>query len=113
MSLLAQVIVLLKWRRTIRRLRRGRAALYSVLGLRGCSRHESIDRLRRSASGSDLKLWSCRVRPCGEPVRIKVPNDGNTWGPPVYVALLRSRALLVPIAIDSIAVSEGAVDHSR
>lgn len=37
---------------------------------------------------------------------IRVPNTGGGWGPPIYVELLRSRALLEPIALDSILVAE-------
>lgn len=37
---------------------------------------------------------------------IRVPNTGGSWGPPVYVVLLTSRALLEPIANDSVVVPE-------
>jgi uncharacterized protein involved in exopolysaccharide biosynthesis len=37
---------------------------------------------------------------------IRVPTSGGAWGPPVYVELLRSRALLEPIALDSVVVVE-------
>lgn len=37
---------------------------------------------------------------------IRVPPSSGTWGPPVYVELLRSRALLEPIAVDSVVVVE-------
>ena len=33
-------------------------------------------------------------------------TTGGTWGPPIYVELLRSRALLIPIALDSVVVAE-------
>ena len=37
---------------------------------------------------------------------IRIPTSGGSWGPPVYVELLRSRALLQPIAIDTFVVAE-------
>lgn len=37
---------------------------------------------------------------------ISVPSTGSGWGPPVYVELLKSRALLEPLALDTLTVSE-------
>jgi uncharacterized protein involved in exopolysaccharide biosynthesis len=37
---------------------------------------------------------------------IRVPATGGVWGPPVYVELIRTRALLEPIALDTIEVAE-------
>jgi putative tyrosine kinase-like protein/subunit length determinant Wzz-like protein len=37
---------------------------------------------------------------------ITLPNTGNGWGPSVYVELLRSRALLEPLALDTLPVAE-------
>ena len=37
---------------------------------------------------------------------IKLPSGGNGWGPPVYAELLKSRALLQPIAGDTLNVTE-------
>jgi hypothetical protein len=37
---------------------------------------------------------------------LRVPSTGSSWGPPIYVELLRSRALLESIALDTITVSE-------
>ncbi len=37
---------------------------------------------------------------------IKLPSSGGGWGPPVYAELLKSRALLQPIAGDTLNVSE-------
>lgn len=37
---------------------------------------------------------------------IRVPSAGRTWGPPVYVKILGSRALLEPIALDTLVVPE-------
>jgi tyrosine-protein kinase Etk/Wzc len=37
---------------------------------------------------------------------VRVPSSSNSWGPPIYVELLRSRALLEPIAFDTVSVLE-------
>ena len=37
---------------------------------------------------------------------IKLPSSGGGWGTPVYAELLKSRALLQPIAADTLTVSE-------
>lgn len=37
---------------------------------------------------------------------IKLPSSGSGWGPPVYAELLKSRALLEPIAADTLPISE-------
>lgn len=37
---------------------------------------------------------------------VKLPNTGQTWGPPVYVELLRSRMLLEPLALDTMTLKE-------
>jgi uncharacterized protein involved in exopolysaccharide biosynthesis len=37
---------------------------------------------------------------------LRLPTTGGAWGPPVYVELLKSRALLEPIARDSVVVAE-------
>ncbi len=37
---------------------------------------------------------------------IRIASSGVAWGPPLYVELLRSRALLEPIALDTVAVAE-------
>jgi uncharacterized protein involved in exopolysaccharide biosynthesis len=37
---------------------------------------------------------------------IRIPTSGGSWGPPVYVELLKSRVLLDPIAIDTVVVAE-------
>jgi uncharacterized protein involved in exopolysaccharide biosynthesis len=37
---------------------------------------------------------------------IRVGGGGGTWGPPVYVELLHSNALLAPIALDTVTVTE-------
>lgn len=37
---------------------------------------------------------------------IRLPSSAGGWGPPVYVELLRSWALLKPLALDTVAVAE-------
>jgi uncharacterized protein involved in exopolysaccharide biosynthesis len=37
---------------------------------------------------------------------IRVSNSGGAWGPPIYVELLHSRALLDPILLDTVRVAE-------
>ena len=37
---------------------------------------------------------------------IRVPSSGDAWGPPLYVELLRSQALLEPIALDTVVLAE-------
>lgn len=37
---------------------------------------------------------------------IRVTSGGSVWGPPIYVELLRSRALLEPIVLDTVVVAE-------
>jgi uncharacterized protein involved in exopolysaccharide biosynthesis len=37
---------------------------------------------------------------------IRVGGGGGTWGPPVYVEVLHSNALLAPIALDTVTVAE-------
>ncbi len=37
---------------------------------------------------------------------IRVPSSGGAWGPPVYVELLHSRALLEPIVLDTVVAAE-------
>lgn len=37
---------------------------------------------------------------------INIPNGGSAWAPPMYVELLRSRALLEPLGLDTVTVSE-------
>lgn len=37
---------------------------------------------------------------------VRIPSSGGTWGPPIYVELLQSRALLEPLALDTVAVAE-------
>ena len=42
---------------------------------------------------------------------IRLPSTTNGWGPPIYVELLQSRALLQPIATDTLRVPEISDQH--
>lgn len=37
---------------------------------------------------------------------IRVPSSGGDWGAPIYMEILRSRAVLEPIALDTVVVAE-------
>lgn len=37
---------------------------------------------------------------------IRIPGSGNVWGPPMYVELLKSHAVLAPIVLDTLVVPE-------
>jgi hypothetical protein len=39
-------------------------------------------------------------------IGVRMPSTGNSWGPPIYVELLHSRALLEPMVVDEIPVAE-------
>ncbi len=100
-SLLALVSVLLRWRRTI-------VVLVLASGAAGLATGLLTTRVYRSSatflpqvsegSPSGLALVASQFG-------IRVPSGGG-WGPPVYVELLRSRALLEPIALDTVVVAE-------
>jgi len=104
MSLLAQVNVLPKMRRTIVSFVVVGALLGLAFGLLKTRVYRSSATVPASRIGPEL--WSCRARPCGEPVRVKVPMTGNTWGPR-FTSLSSGLEPARAIAIDSIAVSEG------
>lgn len=53
----------------------------------------------------DSKLPSGLSLAAGQ-LGIKIPSGGGGWGPPVYAELLKSRALLQPIAKQTLNVSE-------
>jgi uncharacterized protein involved in exopolysaccharide biosynthesis len=40
-----------------------------------------------------------------------IPSGGGGWGPPMYVELIRSRALLEPIVLDTLTVTEQGGRH--
>ncbi|PYP18466.1 MAG: hypothetical protein DMD54_05125 [Gemmatimonadetes bacterium] len=100
-SVLALVSVLLRWRRTI-------VVLVLASGAAGLATGLLTTRVYRSSatflpqvsegSASGLALVASQFG-------IRVPSGGG-WGPAVYVELLRSRALLDPIAQDTVVVAE-------
>src|SRR2546422_1009355 len=100
MSLLAQVTVLLRWRRRIIAFGMVGACLGLVAGL--LSRRVYRSSATFLPQGSDVNAGAAGLALVASQFGIKMPMPGNTWGPPVYVALLHSRALLAPIATDTL-----------
>jgi uncharacterized protein involved in exopolysaccharide biosynthesis len=101
-SLLASASVLLRWRRTIVAL----GLLGAVLGLASgllSSRvyKSSATFIPQGSEGSNAGLAAAASQ-----FGIRVPAGSGAWGPAVYVEMLRSRALLEPIALDTIVVAE-------
>jgi uncharacterized protein involved in exopolysaccharide biosynthesis len=101
-SLLSLGSVLLRWRRTV-------IALGLLGALAGLGRGllstrvyvSSATFLPQGAEGSASGLALAASQ-----LGIRVPTSGGGWGPPVYVELLRSRALLGRIVLDSVVVAE-------
>ena len=102
-SLLTVGSVLLRWRRLI-------VALTVVGGLLGLASGLLRARLyvstalfvpqsAESGGSSGLALAASQLG-------IRVPSTGGAFGPVVYVQLFRTRALLEPVALDTIAVAE-------
>lgn len=102
-SLLFFGSVLLRWRRWI-------AALALVGGLFGIASGLIRSRLYVSTAtfipqGSESG-GSSELAIAASQLGIRVPSSGSVWGPAVYVQLFRTRALLDPVALDTIAVAE-------
>ena len=99
-SLLALGSVLLRWRRMI--------ILFGFLGgVLGLTLGLTSTRVYKSQAtfipqGSEVAGASALASQFG----LRVPTGGGSWGPPVYVELLRSRALLEPIALAPVTVVE-------
>ena len=101
-SLFALATVLIRWRRTI-------VVLAVLGGALGLTRALTSPRVyvssatfipqRSEGSISGLALAASQLG-------IRVPTPGDVWGPPLYVELLRSQAILEPIALDTVAVEE-------
>jgi uncharacterized protein involved in exopolysaccharide biosynthesis len=101
-SLLTLLAVLLRWRRTI-------IALALVGGALGIASGLTKPRVYKSETifipqGAE-RANSELVTAAGQ-LGLRVPTSGSTWGPRVYIQLLRSRALLEPIALDTFTVAE-------
>ena len=101
-SLLALGSVLLRWRRTIIALAFVGALVGLTTGLVSTRVYVSAATFipQRSEGGvSGLALAASQFG-------FRVSSGGDAWGPPVYVELLRSQALLEPIALDTVVVAE-------
>ena len=102
-SMLALASTLLRWRRTIAGLGLFGAMVGLASGLLSTRVYMSTATfIPQGAEGgaSGLALAASQFG-------IRMPSSGGgTWGPPVYLELLRSKALLEPIALDSVAVVE-------
>lgn len=102
-SVLASANVLLRWRRTIITLGLIGVALGLTWGLMSPRLYLSTARfIPQAAEGSNNALAAAASQ-----FGIRMPTGGTSvWGPPVYVELLRSRALLEPILHDTVVVAE-------
>lgn len=102
-SLLALGSVLLRWRRTIIALGVFGGLLGLALGLTNTKVYTSVAVfIPQGADGSATSSLALAASQFG----IRVPSSNGAWGPPVYVTLLRSRALLEPVALDTVVVAE-------
>lgn len=100
-TLLALGAVLLRWRRTIVVLGFLGAVLGAVVGLRQQRVYVSSATFVPQESG-DASGLSQAVAQLG----LHAPTNANSWGPPVYVELLRSRPILERLAHDTLPVAE-------
>lgn len=101
-SLLALGVVFLRWRRTI-------VVLGLMGGIFGLGR--GLLSMRQYVSIAMFIPQTSANAPSGlaraaSQFGISVPSNDVAWGPPVYVELLRSQALLEPIALDTVEVAE-------
>ena len=102
-SLIALGSVLLRSRRLIMALAIGGAILGLALGLLRPRVYSSATTFIPQDSEGNVSGLAAAASQFG----IRVPSAGNGgWGPPIYVELLRSRALLEPIALDTVVVAE-------
>lgn len=101
-SILSLASTILRWRRPI-------LALALIGGAWGAWTGLSSTRVYRSSAvfipqGSDPGS-SALARAAGQ-FGITVPATGGSWGPSVYIELIRSRALLEPMLFDTVTVAE-------
>jgi len=103
-SLLAVGSVLLRWRRTVVSLVVAGGFLGIALGLVRSRAYVSAATF--IPQGSDASTVSGLALAASQ-FGIRLPSSASgTWGPPVYVDLLRSQVLLEPIALDTVVVVE-------
>jgi uncharacterized protein involved in exopolysaccharide biosynthesis len=101
-SLFGLASVLFRWRWTIVALGLGGAALGIAVGLTSTRMYvSSATFIPQGSEGvnSGLALAASQFG-------IRVPSTGAAWGPPVYLELLSSPALLEPVALDTVVVAE-------
>lgn len=104
MFLLALVTVLLKWRRSIIAFGLVGASLGLAAGLLKTRVYSSGATFL--PQGADANSGSAGLALAASQLGIQLPSAGTLWGPPVYVALLRSPALLAEVAADTLVVLE-------
>ena len=102
-SILLIAAVLLRWRRTI-------IALAVLGGIAGVSKGLWSPRLYTSTAvfvPQSSESAPSELAAAASQLGFRVPSGGSAaWGPATYVALLRSRTLLEPIAFDTVTVVE-------
>lgn len=106
-SMLAMAIVLLRWRRVIVALGLGGALLGLGIALLGARVYVATATFIPQASDAAASGLALAASQFG----IRVPSSAATWGPPIYVELLGSEALLEPIALDTVVVVEDGSKH--
>lgn len=103
-SLLALAGVLIRWRRLI-------AALGLLGGVIGLVLGQTAPQLWTATAvfipqGSEGGSNSGGLAIAASQFGINTTGSGSSWGPPMYVELLRSRALLEPLGLDTVTVVE-------
>src|SRR5438094_866480 len=101
-SLFVHASVLLRWRRTIIALGVVGGGLGLAVGLTNARVYQSTATFIPQGSDGGVSGLALAASQFG----IRVPTSSGGWGPPLYVELLRSRALLGPIALDTVLVAE-------
>jgi uncharacterized protein involved in exopolysaccharide biosynthesis len=101
--LLVLANVLLRWRRRILAL----AFLGAAFGLASALLKPRVYRATATfLPGGSQADGGSGLAAAASQFGIHVPADGGSWGPPVYVKILGSSALLEPIALDTLDVAE-------
>lgn len=102
-ALLASASLFLRWRRTIIALGVLGAALGLASGLLSTRVYKSSATfIPQGSEGSNAGVVALAASQFG----IRLPTSTGAWGPSVYVEMLRSRALLEPIAFDTLVIAE-------
>jgi uncharacterized protein involved in exopolysaccharide biosynthesis len=102
-SLLPLATALLRRRRLIATVGLVGAVAGLIVGLRTPRQFTSTATfVPQTSEGSQAQGLAAAVTQLG----IRIPGSGNTWGPPIYVALLRTREILEPVALDTLTVAE-------